>query len=253
MSMKTISERILSFIAASLLLMLLVGCAKETPEPATIKPPTHSATFTTAPTATSTATEVPTPTPTPVIPNDVVTLPDGSRIILRSGASIEILKQPGIPSQSQEILIQLLKGEIMAVSALEGNHWLTIQNPAGVSARFQGCAAVVSLDESLGSLELKCLADKCEIGPDTQNYSPVTILYSSILQKGKLLDPSKFDIVKLAADYEEEYPDCARQVVPTATPTATKAPPTATPNQAASATAACAAFHQQFPATPCPK
>jgi hypothetical protein len=233
--------------------MLLVGCAKETPEPTTTESPIQVATSTTAPTASATATEVPTPTPTPVIPNDVVTLPDGSRIILRPGASIEVLKQPGIPSQSQEILIQLLKGEIMAVSALEGNHWLTIQNPAGVSARFQGCAAVISLDESLGSLELKCLANKCEIGPDAKNYSPAAILFSSIIQKGKLLDPTKFDIVKLAADYEEDYPECARQVVPTTTPTATKAPPTATPNNAATATAACAAFHQQFPATPCPK
>lgn len=251
MSMKTISERILSFIAASLLLMLLVGCGKETPAPTATEPPTQAATFTTAPTAT--VTEVQTPTPTPVIPNDVVTLPDGSRIILRPGARIEILKQPGIPAQSQEIVIQLLEGEIMAVSALKGSNWLTIQDPAGISARFQGCAAVFNVDETLGSFELKCLADKCEIGLDTKNYSPAAILYSSILQKGELLDPTKFDIVKLAADYAEDYPECAKQVVPTATPTATKAPPTATPNKAGTATKACEAFHQQFPATPCPK
>ncbi len=252
MSMKTISERIISFVAASLLLMLLAGCAKETPAPtATQRPPIQTATSTTAPSAT--ATEVPTATPTPVIPNDVVTLPDGSKIILRPGARIEILKQPGIPPQSQEIIIQLLEGEIMAVSALKGTNWLTIQNPKGESARFQGCAVVVGVDKTLDSFELKCLASKCEIGSDDQNFIPAAALFSSIFQKGKLLDPAKFDVVKLAADYDVDYPACAKDVIPTATPTATKAPPTATPNKAATATAACEAFHQQFPATPCPK
>ncbi len=249
--MKTTLGRLISFIAASLILMLLTGCSKETPTPAATEPPTKTAVPTTAPSAT--ATTVPTATPTPVIPNNVVSLPDGSKVILRPGAKIEILKQPGIPAQSQEIVIQILKGEIMAVSNLKQKNWLTIQNAGGAAARFQGCAVVISYDASLDAFDLKCLADKCEITTDAENYTPASFLFSTVLQKGKLLDPVKFDTGELSADYEEDYPECVVKAVPTSTPTATKAPPTATPNKAATATKACELFNQQFPATPCPK
>lgn len=252
MTKKTNSMQFFSFIVASIMLFLLISCntpQATTPPPTlpTSKPPTATAT------EVPTATTIPTATPVPVIPNTGLTLMDGSIVILKPGARIEVLKQPGLPVQSQEVVVKLIKGEILVISGPTSKTWITVQNPVGTAARLQGCAMIVSYDTILDSFEMKCLGNKCEISADPETFLPVSLLFSQSYKKGKLLDPTKIDSGQLAIDYKDDFPACVIAALPTATPTATKIPATKTPDAAATATAACTDFHQKFPATPCPK
>lgn len=200
----------------------------------------------------------PSQTPVPVIPHSLITLPDGSKIILLPNAKVQILTQPGIPAESEEIAIMLLQGEIMVVPNLAAGQWFTVQKPNGYSARVQGCAMTVNFNDQQNTLYVTCIAGKCEVSPDFTNYRSLTNDLSWSYQGAFPFDPVAIDFEKLFADYNEDIPACvaAEQNQPTpqgtvGTATA-ESTATATPNLAATATEACSIFHKQFPATPCP-
>lgn len=200
----------------------------------------------------------PSQTPVPVISHSLITLPDGSKIIMLPDAKVQILTQPGVPPESEEITLMLLQGEIMVVPNLVADKWFTVQKPNGYSARLQGCAMTVNFSDQQNTLYVTCIAGKCEVSPDFTNYRSLTNDLSWSYQGAFPFDPVAIDFEKLFTDYSEDIPACAaaeqnqptpQGTVGTATPEPTG---TITPDLAATATEACSIFHKQFPATPCP-
>ncbi|MCD4679779.1 MAG: FecR domain-containing protein [Bacteroidales bacterium] len=202
---------------------------------------------------------VPSLTIEPTIPNSAIILPDGSQIILKPETRIEILQQPGIPLESVEITVKILKGEIMVVPNIEENAWFNVQNSSDITAQVQGCAMVVNVDDQSDSFGIKCIDSNCNVALTSENLVSLTSNFAWIIQDGLILDnPEVIDFTTLSKDYAEDMPVCVANAISlpipqtsgqasTFTPT-----PTRTPDLAATATSACADFQEQFPATPCP-
>lgn len=234
-------------IASISLLLTVVGCGMLYTTDTSL-PPTQTVPF------------VPTPTELPIIPHSSITLPDGSKVLLMPDARVQVVSQPGIPPESQEISVMLLKGSIMVVSNLASEKWLMVQKPNGYTARMQGCAMVVDFDDALNTMHLTCIGARCQVSPDFTSYRSLTNDLSWSYQGGFPFDPAAIDYEKLYLNFSDEIPACvaAEQNKPTpegGLSTATPEPtytPTPTIDIAATATQACSVFHQQFPATPCP-
>jgi hypothetical protein len=215
-----------------------------------------------------TSTPKPMDPPATIIPNTLITLPDGSKIILKPGAKIEILSQPGIPATSTSIVVNLIQGEIMALPNLESKVLFSVQSSDGYGAQIQGCAMTVNVNTISDSFEMKCIGGTCEIGANSANLVPAGLNQVWKLVSGILADPVAVDFKQLALDYPDGLPACVSESAlvipqtggsaPTTTPTlmATKSPTVVIPKTGGNslsltATAACEAFHQQFPSTPC--
>lgn len=215
-----------------------------------------------------TSTPKPMDPPATIIPNTLITLPDGSKMILKPGAKIEVLSQPGIPANSTMIVVKLIQGEIMALPNLENKVLFSVQSFDGFGAQIQGCAMTVNVNTISDSFEMKCIGGTCEIGANSANMVAVEANKVWKLFSGILVDPVPVDFKQLALDYPDGLPACVSESAlvipqtggsaPTTTPTlmATKSPTVVIPKTGGNslsltATAACEAFHQQFPSTPC--
>jgi hypothetical protein len=215
-----------------------------------------------------TSTPKPMDQPATIIPNTLITLPDGSKIILRPGAKIEVLSQPGIPATSTSIVVKLIQGEIMALPNLDSKVLFSVQSSDGYGAQIQGCAMTVNIDTKSDSFEMKCIGGTCEIGANSANMVAAGANKVWKLISGILADPLAVDFKQLVLDYPDGLPACVAESelvipqtggsAPTTTPTlmATKSPTVVIPKTGGNslsltATAACETFHQQFPSTPC--
>ncbi len=210
----------------------------------------------------------PTSTPMPVVmadpvipPNTIITLPDGSQIILKPGARVEILSQPGIPVDSLSIVVKLLEGEIMALPNLEDEGTFTVLNSKGYEAQIQGCAMVVNNDAAADAFMMQCIGGFCKMGLDSASLSDAAANQVWKFISGKLADPMPVDFDQLLLDYPEGLPDCVAEaefaipvtgggMEPTTTPTVI-IPRTGGNSVSLTATAACAAQLLINPATPC--
>jgi hypothetical protein len=220
-----------------------------------------------------------TPTPTPAEKSSVMVFPDGSKIVLRPEANVEVIMLAGINPEISEIRVRLIQGEILVVPKLAPGNWFTVINPGGYIARIDGCAMVVSNSVVMGgnavsgSFEVKCIAGRCEFGPDANHLFAVANNENGVSQVSFDGSSAGFDLEQLKAIYGLDFPDCTQYVpitggeAPTPQPTqqvalqATPQPTTGSTSQpglqpsvdfAATATQNCLDFQANFPSTPCP-
>lgn len=238
--------KVISILAVTIvtLLMALTGCGKPTWTP----PPTS--------TSLPTATDTPTPSPTTAVitENSAITLPDGSMVVLKPGAEVEISELPGLPEDAVEVKILIKKGEILVAPAQSNPGWLNVVSTKGYFARVTGCAMIVSFSEVKDSFELQCIGGECEIGKDMEHLLAAASNKNWLYQGGIFFEPTSIDFSKIYTTYGKIIPACvkAAELMPVTGSTPLAVTPSATGDVAATATAACAAFNQLFPATPCP-
>lgn len=238
--------KVISILAVTIvtLLIALTGCSKPTWTP----PPTS--------TSMPTATDTPTPSPTTVIitENSVITLPDGSTIVLKPGAEVKISELPGLPEEAVEVSVIIKKGEILVSPAQSNSGWLNVISTKGYIARIKGCAMIVSFSEVKDSFELQCIGGECEIGKDEDHMISAATNKTWLYQGGIYFEPTNIDFSRIYTAYGKIIPSCvkAAELMPVTGSTPLAVTPSATGDIAATATAACAAFNQLFPATPCP-
>lgn len=238
--------RVISILAVTIitLLITLTGCGKPTWTP----PPTS--------TALPTATDTPTPSPTTAVitESSVITLPDGSLVILKPGAEVEVSEIPGLPEDATEVKILIYKGEILVAPAQSNPGWLNVISTKGYVARINGCAMIVSFSEVKDSFELQCIGGDCEIGKDEDHLLAAASNKSWLYQGGIFFEPTSIDFSKIYTTYGKIIPACvkAAELMPVTGSTPLVLTPSATADTAATATAACAEFNKLFPSTPCP-
>lgn len=213
---------------------------------------TPLATITPLPTTTDTPVP-PTVTLIPEVHNSIFTLQDGSKVILKPDARVKILTQPGNPAGSLEVTLQIDHGEVMVIPNPDSGNWFTVLSSKLYVARSQGCAMVVNFDEMADAFEMKCIGGTCEAGSDLDHITQVPGNKAWLFQRGNYLKLNDIDYVQLAKDYSDFIPVCvadAQQEPPI--PVTGGETPSPEVDFAATATAACSAFHSKFPATPCP-
>ncbi len=240
--------KVLSVWVVIVFFILLTGCG-------------NKATWTPPPTGTPqpTATDTPTPSPTTVIlaENSVVKLPDGSLVILKSGADVKISELPDLPEESTAVNILINKGEILVVPVSTSVDWLSVVSTKGYVARVKGCAMIVTFNEVKDSFGLSCIGGECEIGKDKNHLISAANNKEWLYQGGIYFEPTNIDYEKIYKSYGKVIPACVRaaegNVIQATNPSKSSTPTLVSDAAAATATAACETFHDVFPATPCPK
>ncbi len=201
-------------------------------------------------------TYTPSPTTTEVVKphNSVLTLPDGSQILLKPEADVNIVLLPGLPDETSDITLQLNSGEIMVVPNPDIDNWITVLSSRGYVARIKGCAMVVNFDLAADAYTMKCIGGDCEVGPDLEHKFAASNNQTWLFQGGGYLEPTDIDFLQLVQEFGDVIPACVADASRNMTPTYVPSPltPEATEDLAATATAACSDFHKKFPGTPCP-
>jgi hypothetical protein len=232
-------------LAMILVFVLMVSACK--PAPAWTPPPT-------VPPLPVPLADTPVPPSIPVTgpQNSVMTLSDGSKIILKPDTDVKIMTLPGIPAGSTEVMLQINHGEIMVVPNPDNKNWFTVLSSKLNVARIQGCAMVVNFDEMSGDYGMKCIGGNCEAGVKIDNVFQVPANMELLFQGGIYQDPASLDFAKLTEEYGDALPVCAADAQIQSIPVTGGETPTVAPDFGATATSACSDFHRKFPATPCP-
>lgn len=215
-------------------------------------------TWTPPPTSTPapTLTDTPTPSATAVVisENSIVTLKDGSFIILRSSAAVEVKALAGTSGEPDREQILITKGEIMVVPVSTSSDWLTVVSTEGHVAKIKGCAMTVNFNPVKDSFGLGCIGGECEIGKDAEHMITASSNKDWLYQGGIYFEPTNIDFNELVKFYGSIIPDCVKiseySTYTVSTPLTLT--PTETPDISATSTASCATFRKIFPATPCP-
>jgi hypothetical protein len=238
------------FIAFILLSIILVGCAAPaTPEPV-IVPVTGNQQPTAVP-----ATPLPVIAPAESESNSVLSLPDGSKIVIRPKTQVEVISFPNEKSPDVDIILKLVQGDLLVLPNPDSGKWFSVQNAEGNMARVVGCGMVVSVDPVSKDFGMKCIGGNCELGLDSKNMFPVNVNESWVIQQGALHGPTPVDMAQLDKLYDGQLPAACPANIPIpvtggeVTPTL---PPTQQVDIGATATAACKDFKSKFPRTPCP-
>lgn len=175
---------------------------------------------------------------------------DGAEVFLSSGSRIAINKisDPTIGTSGDEV--SLYHGEIVVNSLLPADKWVEVFSPNGFTARLSGRTMIVAYEGTGGQFTVACLDGVCKIGPDPQHLTDLGSNTQASLDKdGNFLGPFAISLEGLASSCETIFQTFK---TPTPIPTETLVP-TLPVDTAATATAACQQFHDQFPLTPtCP-
>lgn len=196
-------------------------------------------------------------TPLPVrcdpitISNDIglaiLTMSDFSQIYL--GPNTEILFTPtGYCPGLDEHFILLKKGQVAISSKLPEGKSIQIASPDGYLSKLGGTGLVTYVpDEHI--FALSCSSEPCSLGVSESSLIALVCGQSATLDaSGVLVGPSGINLAELAPFGMWLIPQCGIFVPPIGTPEFQ----TVTPDAAATATAACGIFQDQFPLTPCP-
>jgi hypothetical protein len=196
-------------------------------------------------------------TPLPVrcdpitITNDIglsiLTTSDFSQIYL--GPDTEILFTPtGYCPGLDEHFILLKKGQVAISSKLPEGQSIQIASPDGYLSKLGGTGLVTYVpDEHI--FGLSCSSEPCSLGVSESSLIVLACGQSATLDaSGVLIGPAGINLGELAPFGMWLIPQCGIFVPATGTPE-TQA---VTPDAAATATAACGVFQDQFPLTPCP-
>lgn len=243
MPVKASSTNLRAFLIISLIIMtvlVITGCSfliGQTPPP-----PTEQVT-TVAP-----------PTPLPVECKPIrfansqglslITFPDGSQVFLGTNTEIDFIPGgfcPGI----KEHRATLLRGELAVRSLLPPDSLFTVFSPEGFKVTLDE-TGLVNYNQETRLLTLNCTNGNCTIGTEEQPYLLTCGQMVEFDQNAVPNGPFGINISVLAPYGDWLFPKCDFiPEVPTSTPTPT-------PDVGATATAACSAWNNQFPSTPCP-
>jgi hypothetical protein len=242
-------------VVVIIMVVIITGCTSEE----TTQPPIISTTtpndFETISSITPEPVEVSLLSGTPInvnygIDQTFIRLPDGSEIILGQNTEIEMSKIFGLTTEVPEHEIVIHNGSILVDSLLDKGEWFTILNPEGNIARVTGSVMVVTYDAKTGKFCIDCIEGDCEFGPNDNILLDLTVGEQlCFVSDGTFQGPFDVNMDELRKIYGDKIPAGPPSPVPD---TATPEPPTNTPDTAATATAACGEYEEQFPGTPCP-
>jgi hypothetical protein len=224
-------------IAVIIQLIFLVGC--NTPA-ATTEAPVVPNTGGQPTQQVNTVPAVKTEPPTQIAKNSVLTLSDGSKVIVMPNADAAVI-QPKSGDDPIEIKINLTRGDILVIPNTKSGKRIAVVS-TGYLARITGCAMAVNADLASNNFGLKCLSGNCELGTDADHLQKVKASEGWAYLNGIIQKASAIDLSKLKAMFGADLPDCP--VVPV---TGGEAAPAN-----AAATSSCKDFQSKFPGTPCP-
>ncbi|MHB8088157.1 MAG: FecR domain-containing protein [Anaerolineaceae bacterium] len=189
----------------------------------------------------------------------IISMPDGSQLFLGSNTEISVVPA-GYCSGNTTHNVTLKKGQVAVHSFAPVWATIVVTSPEGHIANI-GASGLVIYDETTHSFTLQCSNINCSMGRDITVITPVECGVGMSLDiNGNAVSLMPVDPAFLALFGNWLVPQCE---IPqnVGTPSA-ETPPlevTATPTEigtqdafAATATAFCDAFHQQFVSTPCP-
>jgi len=221
--------------------LVITGCAALTGQ-TPVSPPTEPA-----------QTEpLPTPLPTECKPIrfanseglSLLTFPDGSQMFLGNNTEIDFIPAGYCPGITEH-RAYLLRGEIAIRSLLPDDSWFTVFSPEGFKVTLEKTGLVnYNLENKL--LTLNCSNGNCTIGTEQQPYLITCGQMVEFDQNAVPNGPFGINVSVLAPYGDWLLPKC--DFIPEE-PTST---PTPTPDVGATATAACSAWNNEFPSTPCP-
>lgn len=223
-----------------LIILVMVGCSVFTP-----------------PTQVPTQVPIPTEPPATQVPPDcksmrfantvgmaLLNLPDGSQVFMNSDTEFDFIPGNYCPDRPAHQVI-LLKGEIAIHSILPQDILFAVFSPEGYKITLNE-TALVRYDQAGKRLAVYCSNGFCTLGTDAQ---PVLITCGQMAeldQAGNLSGPFVIDVSVLQPYGEWLLPRCGNFT------TSTPAEDTPSYDFGATATAACSAWNNQFPSTPCP-
>jgi hypothetical protein len=176
----------------------------------------------------------------------ILTLPDGSQIYLAADTEIEFTPAGYCP-ELKEHNIFIKRGQVAIRSLLASGKSIVITSPDGYIALVSD-TGMVTFDVTGHIFTLACTNGGCALGPDSTKLTSLDCRQSANLDSaGNFKGPSPVDPAPLAQYGDWLLPKCS---LPTATSTPT--PKVVTPDIAATATAYCVSFKNQFQLTPCP-
>ncbi|MCG7852278.1 MAG: hypothetical protein MIO92_07130 [Methanosarcinaceae archaeon] len=194
----------------------------------------------------------PTPLPTECKPirfanssgMSLLTFPDGSQMFLGNNTEIDFIPADYCPGFTEH-RAYLLHGEIAVRSLLPDDSLFTVFSPEGFKVTLDDTGLVsYNLENKL--LTLNCSNGKCTIGTEQQPYLLICGQMVEFDQNAVLNGPFGINVSVLAPYGDWLLPNC--NFIPDE-PTST---PTPTSDVGATATAACSAWNNEFPMTPCP-
>ncbi len=195
----------------------------------------------------------------PATANAFVVLPDGSRVEMLSGTEFIVLEEQ--VGESPKNNMNLAKGEIVLMLQADRENWFTVETASGFTARLKGCSMAVTNKPAEGIFEVACINGTCELIPGTGSSTTLRSGEKLAYVWGKQGEVGLVEDAVLAEKYSSTYQQCAAPVIPVTGGAAATATPTglipvtggtATDDLAATATAACSVFEENFPGTPCP-
>jgi hypothetical protein len=174
----------------------------------------------------------------------LITFPDGSQVFLGANTEVDFIPGgycPGI----NEHHAYLLRGEIAVRSLLQDDSLFSVFSPEGFKVTLDDTGLVV-YDQENKLLTLNCSNGNCTIGTEKQSYLVTCGQMVEFDQNAVPNGPFGINVSMLAPYGDWLLPKCdSIPEVPTSTPTPT-------PDVGATATAACSAWNNEFPSTPCP-
>jgi len=174
----------------------------------------------------------------------LLTLIDGSQVFLGPETEFEFIPM-GSCTGADTHRVTLLKGEIAVSSLLPITNPFTVFSPNGTKATLDQ-NGLVRIDPETGNFQVNCSNGNCTIGMDPQPSILTCGQAGTFDLEGQFSGPDEIDLDLLAPYGDWLLPKC--DLVPTETPSGE----TPVPDIGATATAACSAWLNQFPLTPCP-
>jgi FecR protein len=188
---------------------------------------------------------------TPIIASNdtglaILTLPDGSQIYLGADSEIEFAPA-GYCAGVNADNIWLLQGQVAVNAQISDGDWIIVNSPDGYLGLISK-TGMASFDPSSHNFTLACSNKNCALGTDNTKLISLNCGENGTLDAAGGFSVSSEDPTILAPFGDWLQPQCGNVVTITATPL----PETETPDIAATATAFCSSFSQQFVSTPCP-
>jgi hypothetical protein len=171
----------------------------------------------------------------------LITFPDGSQVFLGTNTEVDFIPGgycPGI----KEHRAYLLRGEIAVRSLLPLDSLFSVFSPEGFKVTLDN-TGLVSYDTDKKLLTLNCSNGNCTIGTVQQPYLLTCGQMVEFDQNAIPNGPFGINVSVLEPYGDWLLPKC--DLLPPATSTPT-------PDIGATATAACSAWNNEFPSTPCP-
>ena len=186
-----------------------------------------------------------------VLPGNVkLLLHDGTQLEMLPLTELQVIAEAPSPDDLTGTLFSLVDGQVVIVPNNENTGLFTVFIPGNRNASLQGCAMAASYSSIDDSFAVYCVGGLCKFNATTTIIvNPGTyVIYKDDMVK----EQGSFDEVAFEEVFNTKMPVCLTGLVPVTGGEAETETPEPTADTAATATAACSIFQQQFPSTPCP-